>query len=215
MNVNDLLDVRLPVDVAGRRFFVRCLRLSDVLRILTRFDDQVREFASQSRPDAQTLLAALDPDDTADLFSFSMEPHDPLYLREHLNFQKRAEIAVLIGTVNDLDRIWSSLRIGIPEEKKESSRAEPIGADSRIPSLIRVVDLLACRYGIDPTTIPNWNYEAFLDLIEVVEEEKVAQREAAAAGGIQLPDGTSLDPDLFDDSRIVPGPIRDLNKLVN
>jgi len=215
VNVNDLLDIRLPVDVAGRRFFVRRIRLSDVLRILTRFDDEIRAFASKKERSALDLIGSLDKDDTADLFAFAMDPHDPLYLREHLDLQKRGEIAILIAAVNDLDRIWSSVRIGSPDPKAEPGGVEPIGVTSRIPTVFRIVDLLACRYGIDPMKIPDWNYEAFLDFVEIVDEEKKAQRDAESALGIPLPDGSYLDLDLVDDSRIVAGPIPDLNTKVS
>jgi len=208
VNEYDLVDVRIPVDIGEKIFEVRRIRLQDIFRITSRFDDEIRAFVREEIPDAGKLFQSLGLEDLADLFSFALDPYAPAHLRTHLTLPKAMEVGILIGSVNDLDRIWKSLKIGSPVPAAES-QVQPLAAEpSAVSSMVRIIDRLAARYGIDPLIIPKWPYEAFLTLVDAVDEDiKARERLSWVQAGI--------DPDLIDDSRIKAGPIADLNKLVN
>ena len=208
MNAYDLVDVRVPIEIGLRRFEVRRLRLCDVLRILTRFDDHVREFVSAKQPDAAALLASLGPEDTADLFAFSLDPFDPFYVRKHLSvdMEKRVQVGVLIASVNDVRRVWDSLSFTRPDPLPRSKTVERIAPKSTVPPLLRVIDRIAHRYACDPHAVMLWSYEGFLSIVDVMDEEFESRaREAQLVAG--------LDPDLLDDSEIPVGPLPDLNRF--
>jgi hypothetical protein len=213
VKTSDLIEVKLPILVGDRKFQVRQVRLCDVLRILVRFDDQVRAFVASEKPDARALLSSLDNDDTADLFAFFLDPYDPLHLRKNLDLVKRSEVLVMIQAVNDVERIWSSLRIGNLAADPQKGVIEPVGAATQIPPMVRVVDLLARRYYTTPFAVMRWPYEAFLTIVEMVEDAMNTVRAASEGSGVELPDGSLLDWDLLDDSNIPVGPMPDLNKV--
>jgi len=210
LDAYDLIDVRLPVEVGGRKFHAVRLRLRDVLRILVRFDEDLRRFVAADEPDALELFHSLDLEATADLFAFALDPYDPTFLREHLDLQKAGEVAILIGVVNDIDRIWSALKLGRPPgAREEESPPEPVQArPPRASPLVRVIDRMAERYGMDPVKVLDWPFEAFLTLVDAADEDVDAVARAAMSNA-------GIDPDLLDDSNIKPGPMPDFNKLVN
>jgi len=208
VNEFDLIDTRIPVEIGDKTFEVRQIRVQDIFRITRRFDDEIRAFVREEVPDAGKLFQSLGQQDLADLYSFALDPYAPAHLRAHLTLPKAMEVGILIGSVNDLDRIWKSLKIGSPAPAAEG-QVQPLAAEtSTVSSMVRIIDRLAARYGIDPLVIPKWPYEAFLTLVDAVDEDvKARERQALLLAG--------LDPDLLDDSRIKAGPIADLNKLVN
>ena len=215
MNASNLIDFRLPIELGGRTFSVGRIRLSTVLRILVRFDEQLVEFVSQEKPDAIALFESLDRDDTADLLAFLMEPHDPAFVRAHLDLVATSQISVAFGHLNDVGRIWSALKLAPPastDDRSEIAPAPDVKPQVPIDALVVAIDRLAQRYGIDPTTIPGWCFEAFLDFSEVCDADADALAEALKHG-IVWKDGSGLDPDTLDDSRISPGPIPDLNTV--
>ena len=209
MNEYDLVDIRIPVDIGEKIFEVRRIRVEDVFRAIRRFDEPLRAFVQEDAPDAEKLLASLGMEDTADLFSFALDPYDPLHIQKHLTMETARVLWIKIGVVNDLDRIWKSLKLGHREESP-ARPGRPAREDAiTIAPLVWIIDRLAMRYGIDPLIIPRWPYEAFLDFVDCAEEDRRRREliDGAAAA--------NLDPDLLDDSQIPVGPIPDLNKLVN
>ena len=71
---------------------------------------------------------------------------------------------------------------------------------------------MARRYGVAPTSIPSWPYEAFLDALELCDAELEATLRALEAN-LAMPDGSPVDPDLLDDSDIPVVPLPDLNRV--
>jgi len=210
VNEYDLVDVRIPVDIGEKIFEVRRIRVEDVFRAIRRFDEPLRAFVREDAPDAEKLLASLGLEDLADLFSFALDPYAPLHIRKHLTMEKARELGIKIGVVNDLDRIWKSLKLGHREESSPPPPTRPAREDAiTIAPLVWIIDRLAMRYGIDPLIIPRWPYEAFLDFVDCTEDDR--RRRALIDGAA----AANLDPDLLDDSQIPVGPIPDLNKLVN
>ncbi len=213
MNALHLIDFRLPVEFGGRKFSVGRIRLSTVLRVLVRFDERLREFVAQESPDGVALFNSLDREDTSALFAFLLDPYDPDFVREHLDLAATSQISVAFGYVNDLARIWGALKLSAPPPPSPPEPS-PGGVKPGPPldPLVVAIDRIAQRYGIDPTTIPSWHFEVFLDFSEVLDADKDALDEAIR-NGIFLRDGSHLDPDLLDDSAIVPGPIPDFNRV--
>lgn len=209
----DLVDLKLPIRVGERDFLAHRLRLSDLLRLLNRFDGLVRKLSEEKPAEPLQLLSSLTADDTADLLAFFLDPYDWRYLRENLSFEKRAEVLVHLRALHDFERIWHSLAIsrgaGVPSGEVESTSREL----RPIPAILRCVDRLAQRYGQSPLSILEWPYEAFLTVVEVVEVDAQFQREEALRAGVGLPEGFDLDN--LDDSEIpvdkMPDPFNQVN----
>lgn len=227
MKAYDLLDVRLPVVIAGRGFEVRRIRLCDVLRILVRFEEHFVALTTAEKPDPMAVISKLDVNDTADLFAFCLDPYDPSHLRAAFNPQpypgetdvdklvarklaalkKSAEVMTMIAAVNDLPRIWAS--VAVHGKPAEPGRVEPVATSkSKVPPLLRVIRRLALDFHVEPQAVMLWSYEAFLTLADAADEElELAIPSLLEAQGI--------DPDILDDSDIPVAPIRDLNKDVH
>lgn len=195
MRDTDLLDRRVPVQVGDRIFSFRRLTVGALLRILVRFDAQLRFFAEGGATDVTGLLNGLDNDDTADLWALMMEPYEPAYLRKFLDMKTATELVALAGTLNDLKRIWKSLSFPVPGEAK--SAEEPV-TEKAIPPMLATVDAIAGHYHIDPFGLMEWPYEGFLTITEIM-NERASQKERAALREIFKSYG--LDPKFAD----VPG----------
>ena len=203
MRETDLLDRRIPIQIGDREFTFRRLTLGAVLEILVRFDMHLRRFAVSGAQDVQELIRGLSPRDTADLFSFMLEPFDPEYLARTLkatpddpaaNDQKRAKLAELMSlavTFNNLRRIWDSLTF----PKAGQTNASPVAERVIVPPLLVAVDAICERYKADPYSVMKWPYEGFLTITEIMEDH-ARQREVNAMKHILASNG--LDPKLAD-----------------
>jgi len=173
VRTTDLLDRDFPVRIGERDFILRRITLRAVLKIMTRFAEELDAFARSDKQDVEGLIGGLDNDSTADLFAFLLHPYDPVRIRAAWNIQTATELTVLVASLNDLRRIWDSLSFGKQTPEVAPGADAPEAEDSadtpdQIPALLSVIDVVAERYKLDPMSILDWPYEAFLTITEVM-----------------------------------------------
>lgn len=221
MDSMKILSHRLPVKIGARVFKLETLTVETVLRILVRFQNRIDAWAE--KPERTFLdLLSLPTSEAADLFALCLRPHDPDYIRRHLDEGSITMMVVLLRDTHDLARIWTSLSLpmptgpedpvvldgtsigksGAPRPPRKSGVAVP--GRSRIPSLLLIFDDIARRYSIDPHAVLSWPYESFLNFTDLRDQE-LRDIEVAASG---------LDPRLMDDSEIPIVSMDEFDKLV-